>query len=655
MRFGHIFIFWLILINLSLRNGSSATSIETLNSGSFIIDVGIIPQTVSNGLKPYGLVYTLMVTHNIPVKWVIEPTKMKDGVDFTYNGYDFKGGPFIIPAEYIDSTIASVIDYWQVTSGVQGIYTTSNITVPVYQTLTAYPRVLIDTLSLNQNIIMNYYMNAGIDSNVFSIGAPADLNSCHDTWVNPHGDPTWATHNYLYDFITVKKGFIWSQCHAVSNLEGCEDTLAPFLRLNYLTTNGLKCWKTTGTGAAYCGPSITETHPKNSLAPYTYNYPSDPVMQFMDTISGACANGSEKWFRPQSTSEWRTNSKRLVTTSNGTSPKEGVLMVYGFGYDDTTNGMVMYMGGHDFLLSGTIPEQVAAQRAFLNFMLLAGKSKALLFSSYTIPTSYMAGVSQQVSVSVSSGVPAYSYAWTSSIGGTFADSTAATTYYIPPVVLSVTTDVIRCIVTDACGRKNFISQIVTIYPAPLPVSLLSFTATPENDNVYLNWITASEINNDYFSVNRSLDGISFLEIGSVKGNGTTSILHNYNFVDKNPYSGISYYNLEQTDLNGDSEILKVVSVKFNPANSAEPQIIPNPFDDSFDVIFNSDEKGENLIQIFDVLSNLVYSEQIHVIEGINTYKFRNAVNFKAGLYILQLTNRQSSQIRTKIKCAAGLR
>lgn len=646
-----------ILFNITSKKEAFSTTNETLSAGSFIIDVGITPQTVANGLKPYGLIYDLISNYNVPVKWVIEPSKLKDGIDFTYNSYDYKGGPFIIPAEYINAGVDSQISYWQ-TLGVQGTYTTTSITVPVYETITTFPTILIDTLSSNQGIIINYYDSAGIPSRAYSTGAPASLTSCHDMWVNPHGDPTWATHSYLYNFVTVQKSYIWSECHAVSNLEGCENTVSPFQRLNYLTTNGLKCWKTTGTGAVYCGPSITETHPKPAVAPFTYYYPADPVAQFMGTMSGACANGSEQWFRPQVAGGggWRTATKRIVTTATGTSPTEGVLMVYGPGYGADTNGMVMYVGGHDFTTSGTISEQVAVQRAFLNFMLLAGKAKAILFSSYSIPTTYIEGFSQTVSVTVTSGMPPYTYQWTSSLGGTFTDPTAATTEYTPPMVSSTTTEIITCIVTDACGRQNFISQIITINTNPLPVTLSAFTAEPvNNSSVYLSWTTVAEVNNDYFTIERSSDGKLFSELNRVAGAGNSTQLKKYYSTDVQPLNGISYYRLKQTDFNGRSETFKTVKVTITSKQSTLGAILisPNPFTDSFTAQFESLKKEEARFQLLNTNGMVVFDEKIMVEQGKNNFRFTAPSNLKPGSYDLRIINSTSVLSSTKVICSNG--
>ena len=60
---------------------------QTIPAGSKIIDMGVTPQTVANGLKPYGLVYDLVKNYKVPVKWIINSGKVKDGIDFSHNGF----------------------------------------------------------------------------------------------------------------------------------------------------------------------------------------------------------------------------------------------------------------------------------------------------------------------------------------------------------------------------------------------------------------------------------------------------------------------------------------------------------------------------------------------------------------------------------------
>ena len=101
----------LFYFNFAIPKGAIAGT-ETMAAGSYIINMGVSPQTVNNGLKPYGMIYDLMVNYKVPIKWVIEPTKVKDGTDFIYSGVNYMGGCFIIPVEYINATINTRITYW---------------------------------------------------------------------------------------------------------------------------------------------------------------------------------------------------------------------------------------------------------------------------------------------------------------------------------------------------------------------------------------------------------------------------------------------------------------------------------------------------------------------------------------------------------------
>ncbi len=87
-------------------------------------------------------------------------------------------------------------------------------------------------------------------------------------------------------------------------------------------------------------------------------------------------------------------------------------------------------------------------------------------------------------------------------------------------------------------------------PSPLPVELLSFTAEKAGQDVLCNWETASEVNNNYFTVERSPDGIAYAPIGKIKAAGNSSTRRSYHFVDINPLAGDSYYRLKQTDFDG---------------------------------------------------------------------------------------------------------
>ncbi len=111
---------------------------------------------------------------------------------------------------------------------------------------------------------------------------------------------------------------------------------------------------------------------------------------------------------------------------------------------------------------------------------------------------------------------------------------------------------------------------------PLPIELLSFEAeAKDNFTVDLTWITASEQNNDFFTVERSQFGKQWEEVGMVKGAGNSNQILRYALTDTKPYMGISYYRLKQTDFNGSFSFSEIKSVNFK-SQTPEITIYPNP-------------------------------------------------------------------------------
>lgn len=96
----------------------------------------------------------------------------------------------------------------------------------------------------------------------------------------------------------------------------------------------------------------------------------------------------------------------------------------------------------------------------------------------------------------------------------------------------------------------------------LPIELISFELLLNQNFVEIKWITASEINNDYFTIKRSKNGFIWETIGTVNGSGTTNEVNQYSLIDYNPYNGVNYYKLKQTDFDGQFEIFepKVINI-----------------------------------------------------------------------------------------------
>ena len=127
----------------------------------------------------------------------------------------------------------------------------------------------------------------------------------------------------------------------------------------------------------------------------------------------------------------------------------------------------------------------------------------------------------------------------------------------------------------ADGVKSNLNLWIRSSSVPLPIKLLNFNASfHSNGSVVIYWQTASEIQNDYFTIERSVDGLTFETVKNIEGAGTSSMLLNYSEIDTSPYVGKSYYRLKQTDFNGQFNYSEIRSV--NSAGFAKPEVYMYP-------------------------------------------------------------------------------
>jgi hypothetical protein len=172
--------------------------------------------------------------------------------------------------------------------------------------------------------------------------------------------------------------------------------------------------------------------------------------------------------------------------------------------------------------------------------------------------------------------------------------------------------------------------------SPLPIKLISFDGEKNNNTVDLFWVTASEVNNDYFTIERSFNGIDYHFLQTIKGKGTTNEITNYRTADFNPQNGVNYYRLKQTDFDGKFEYVGTIAVEFNKTTSGL-SLYPNPVKDNLELNFNSDNKGDVNIQVFDLNGKLVYFETVATNEGFNRLLL-NTKSFTNGMYFLVIFN-----------------
>ena len=154
-----------------------------------------------------------------------------------------------------------------------------------------------------------------------------------------------------------------------------------------------------------------------------------------------------------------------------------------------------------------------------------------------------------------------------------------------------------------------------LFRSPLPVYLVDFSATPQGNDVMLNWVTSSEINNDRFEIlsSNSASGINnFEEIDEVKGMGNSTSLHYYSYLDQRPgKKGTYYYRLRQVDYDGRNILSNIVAVNFKNGKCLNLLgVIPNPYTERTSVQLYLSENGNLTERILDVFGREIFSEKI---------------------------------------------
>jgi hypothetical protein len=126
--------------------------------------------------------------------------------------------------------------------------------------------------------------------------------------------------------------------------------------------------------------------------------------------------------------------------------------------------------------------------------------------------------------------------------------------------------------------------------APLPITLLEFTARPKNSVVLVSWTTAMEQNNQFFTIERSADGRNFTAIGRVSGAGTSNSVLHYQFTDVNPLPGTSYYRLQQVDMDGQFSLSSIATVRIDNEGKTAMTVSPNPVSNYVNININTTGK-----------------------------------------------------------------
>ncbi|MBK8494537.1 MAG: T9SS type A sorting domain-containing protein [Chitinophagaceae bacterium] len=222
-------------------------------------------------------------------------------------------------------------------------------------------------------------------------------------------------------------------------------------------------------------------------------------------------------------------------------------------------------------------------------------------------------------------------------------STADGLYYINQSTVKSTIPIptVQCVlVRSQTGLQDLASNYFPEFTT-LPVTLLSFSGTYKNDITSLTWKSENEINFSHFEIERSSDGVNYINIGSktpVPGNGSASV---YQFADNlSAVSGtVFYYRLKMIDIDHKFKYSNVILVRKDVKNTAGISLSPNPVVNKTATLrITSAVAGKIDIRIVDLAGKVVLQQQNMVNPGTNSISLNNLDRVQKGMYILQINN-----------------
>ncbi len=151
----------------------------------------------------------------------------------------------------------------------------------------------------------------------------------------------------------------------------------------------------------------------------------------------------------------------------------------------------------------------------------------------------------------------------------------------------------------------------------------------------MHWSTATETNNDYFTLERSSNGTDFEAIGIVDGAGNSSTILQYEFIDVSPSAGggqgeAVYYRLKQTDFNGKFEYFDPIAIE----NCTAFAVFPNPAENELQIQFFSETEDEIMLEVYNVVGQLIQSRELGITKGNNLFRV-DISSAAGGVYVLK--------------------
>jgi len=177
----------------------------------------------------------------------------------------------------------------------------------------------------------------------------------------------------------------------------------------------------------------------------------------------------------------------------------------------------------------------------------------------------------------------------------------------------------------------------------LPVELISFDGKTAENGVDLTWATAQEINNEFFTLERSINGKDFEEVADIEGAGFSDEEISYEFLDTRALelnSDILYYRLKQTDFDGQFGYSEIINVRMEGNQELEITSLAAA-KGMTNLGVNSANDEEIIVTVFDLSGKLIRQQEFFLLEGDNQIELQHSIN-QSGIYLYNLTSANGS-------------
>lgn len=302
---------------------------------------------------------------------------------------------------------------------------------------------------------------------------------------------------------------------------------------------------------------------------------------------------------PITWNDWATSPFWTGLGATGThltsQPANGSILVIPAGCTVAINSNINSTNSYTFQVNGTLKFKTG------NKLNMGSGSSISLSSTGNLDAGTGGGSANLITIGSSPGVDV----WSSGIGdvsGPFIlNATCSMTSAGPPTVYS----------PAGCGT------------ALLPIELLEFTATCIANGVQLNWITATELNNDYFLIEKSNDGYDWEQIAKIKGLVNSYSVTKYIHNDYTTLNNLTYYRMSQVDLNGIKTVFKAIDVYCSDKDVTDQMILyPNPSSTELNIVLNVNNPSANTtITLVNNASQLIFEAKVDLIKGVNSFTF----------------------------------